>query len=471
MSEPKYEVDFKTVSGVKRAPYHFVAWGRLFGGLAISVFGAFGLHAIQNKDANALSIVASVSGLVLNGWGFAATNLSPRAKREDVIWAWLLFGLLLASLGANAYYNRRDYGIVFTGIELFAIATAAALGLAAFVIAGFFYKRRIATDHERRGRSLIAMMASALVFWPLLRWPALALALSGAIGPSEDGDVERFTAATMRRDMSPTLLRWGVRMALKSENAERRGRAIDASRTGDLLDASELTAVVLNDPSEFVRIDALHALSQKDPKSAAAAIVESVKRKTALPRFFYSEYIASLSPDQLELIFDSEHSDDVLFYAYAEHSAALLLAAVKKFGMTATVDRCFKGSYFAMHEGDRHSVARIIFMNSGTHDKLELFKIWKPTASKVYFSKPDMNSLWPNYPSGARFVFDLAFRSSNSKVLDAAYQNLLASLSNPQALRSLVESADGTPDERLRAACKKLSDSLEIFRSRRNLVE
>jgi len=456
------ETPAETKTAAQCPPYYFVAWGRLFGGLAISVAGALGLHAIQNKDANALSIVASVSGLVLNGWGFAATNLSPKAKREDLIWSWLLFGLLLASLGANAYYNRRDYGIVFIGVELFAIATAAAMGLAAFAIAGFFYKRRIASDHERRGRCLIAMLASTLLFWPLFRWPALALALGGAIGPGEQGDVEIITAAAMRRDMNPALLRWGVRLALKSENAERRARAIDASRTGNLLDASDLTEVIVNDRNDFVRIDALGILRMQDPKSAASAIIESIKRKTALTSFFYNG-LELLSSDQLELALKSEYAKDVIFHAYGTENGAVLMAAVRKFGMKRTVEICFQVSRNAVHEGDPHSVARKILANSGTQDQVELFKFWEPADSKIEVHYLDLLFLWRNYSAGARRIFDTAFQSSDSKVLDAAFQNLLLSVSNPQALRTMVEPAEGSADERLREACKNLHESIERF--------
>lgn len=445
---------------------HFVAWGRLFGGLAISVAGALGLHAIQNKDANAFAIVASVSGLVLSGWGFAATNLSPKARREDVLWAWLLFGLLLGSLAANAYYNRRDYGVAYIGIELIAVALAAVLGLSAYAISGLFFKRGQRPDHERRGQRLVAMMACSLVCWPLLRWPLMALALGGAIGSGEQSTEESITAAAMRRDMPAPLLRWAVHVALKSESPERRASAVDASRAGKLLDSFELSGLVLDDTDPFVRIEALRVLAVQDPSAAAAAIMETVKRKTALSNFFFQDWLVLLAPAQLDAVFESPYAKSAVQHAYSGQVASVLVAAIRKFGMKLAVEMMCVGYTSPMTlVFDYDIVAKVILTKSGVREQAEIFDHWKPSEDFWSNTRFDVTyttniHFWAHFRRGAKIIYFTVLRSSNPKVLDAAYRSLLATVTNPEAFRAALEPAQSSPEERTRAACKKLLESL-----------
>jgi hypothetical protein len=440
-------------------PEHFVAWGRLFGGLAVSIFGALGLHLINNKDANAFAIVASVAGLVLSGWGFAATNLSPKARREDVLWAWLLFGLLLATLSGNAYYNRRDYGLAFIGIELIACGIAAAVALVAYLLAGFFFKLGSRSEHERRGWRMVSMMACGLVFWPLLRWPLLALALGGAIGPGEQNSEDVIVAKGMRRDMPAWLLRWAVHQALQSAQAERRGRAVTASAAGELLDSSELTALVLDDKDQFVRIEALRTLANQDGKSAAAAIMESVKRGTVVRNFFFPQMLRLLSSEQLNTLLDSQYCKGAIIMAYNYSLGSLLLAAVKKFGMNELIRKYFDRTSSSVMSGDEITVALMILADTGPQEQAELFNYWKPNAHDIEFD--GVNIFWLKFDRGAKQVYALALKSSDTRVLNATYKSLLNTLSNSDAVRAALETEQASPDERIRAACKKLLDSLE----------
>jgi len=91
-------------------PRRFVAWGRLYAGLAISVAGAIILHSFHTHEPVAFGVVASVAGLVLNIWGFLGTVLHPKATTEDVFWAYTFLNLLLIALTCNLRYNGWDYG-------------------------------------------------------------------------------------------------------------------------------------------------------------------------------------------------------------------------------------------------------------------------------------------------------------------------------------------------------------------------
>jgi hypothetical protein len=94
-------------------PRKFVAFGRLLGGLFVSLIGGISMHLSTSPELTAFATVASVCGLVLNLWGFFGTVFYPTSTREDRVWAWLFMLLLLMSIAGNLYFNAFDYGIHF----------------------------------------------------------------------------------------------------------------------------------------------------------------------------------------------------------------------------------------------------------------------------------------------------------------------------------------------------------------------
>jgi hypothetical protein len=160
---------------IDSSPRKFVAFGRLLGGLAISVVGALGLHFSNDPDVTAFASVATVAGAVLNIWGFIGTVLHAQATREDCFWAIAFFLLFCGVLAGNVYYNNMDYGIRYVGVEIIIVAAVFLFAWVSAIVSRLILRKNSELSiPDRRRRMLIIGIIGLPLYWLAMRPPILA---------------------------------------------------------------------------------------------------------------------------------------------------------------------------------------------------------------------------------------------------------------------------------------------------------
>ena len=242
-----------TVLESASSPRHFVAFVRLIGGLLITTGGGIALHYSNGPEITTFACVATVSGVVVNLWGFVQTVLHPKTTREDCFWAIAFMLLLSASLAGNVYFNSFDYGVPFVGLEVGIIGAAVVLGWVVAIVARLLcHQNTILSIQQRRRRMLIAGLVALLLAWLLIRPPLTAqyhvrTLLSGFYGARIVYPVDE-TIIEVLKKQPKWCVRWALLDGLNNSNL------LKVDRTLVLLNRSRVLLMLI-EPGELLQVE------------------------------------------------------------------------------------------------------------------------------------------------------------------------------------------------------------------------
>ena len=427
-------------------PTRFFAWGRMAMGIVISVAGAAGLHVLNEADLAAFAIVASVSGFILSAWAFVGTLVSPKASREDCLWATMFMALVLLLVAGNLYFNRLDYGLFFVGAELIIGAGCLLAGIVVAFAYRWLVRRKSYPRHTMRGRMLIAFALTLACLWVPVRWPVLALYHCGYFGGEEYYPFDEAQAAQATlRSMPNLLVRWAVSRSRGNRVLFARAETIGAVRDG--LDIRWLKEVALTDGLVIDQLSAIKLLCQREPaagRSVAVSLLKSGKYSSDNERgaLVYMLVERQCSREEYDSVLDALDLARAVGIAYFFGRTDLLLHAVRRRSFEA-VAKVIAENY----EITGDDFALTMFTGLDADARIQLFGVWKANDGQKIAG-------WQRLSATAQLIYARAFGDPDLRVVRAALKNYLSILQRPEELPFRLDALNDVDD--LRKACKSL---------------